>query len=88
MQFMLMCRSLTYAQRTARVLERAGVTAGVERAPKSVSNRGCADTVLVPERPGERALEILAGAGLSPERVLIKKPDGTITERDGGHDIS
>lgn len=88
MQFMLMCRSLTYAQRTARVLERAGVTGSVARAPKSVSNRGCAYCVLVPERHGDRALSILTGAGLSPERVLVKKPDGTIVDREGGHDIS
>lgn len=88
MQFMLMCRSLTYAQRTARVLERAGVTGTVTRAPKSVSNRGCAYCVLVSARHGDRALEILAGAGLNPERVLVKKPDGTIEDREGSHDIS
>ena len=34
---LIMCRSLTYAQRSSQVLERAGITATVLKAPQSVS---------------------------------------------------
>mgnify|MGYP001862318501 CR=1 FL=1 len=32
--YLILCRSLTYAQRTASVLERAGIAARVLRSPK------------------------------------------------------
>ncbi len=80
MQYLFMCRSLTYAQRSARVLERAGITGTVARAPKLASSRGCGYCVIVAPRNKERALSILAAAGLSPERVLSKLPDGTVEE--------
>ena len=38
---LIMCRSLTYAQRSSQVLERAGITATVLKAPQSVSKTGC-----------------------------------------------
>ena len=38
---LILCRSLTYAQRSSRVLERAGITAVVHKAPLSVSKTGC-----------------------------------------------
>ena len=39
--YLIVCRSLTYAQRTAAVLERAGITARILRAPKSIAGEGC-----------------------------------------------
>ena len=38
---LILCRSLTYAQRSSRVLERAGITAVVRKAPLCVSKTGC-----------------------------------------------
>lgn len=38
---LIMCRSLTYAQRSSQVLEHAGITATVLKAPQSVSKTGC-----------------------------------------------
>lgn len=32
--YLIVCRSLTYAQRTASALERAGITAHIMRSPK------------------------------------------------------
>lgn len=40
--YLIVCRSLTYAQRTAAALERAGITARILRSPKSVAGRGAA----------------------------------------------
>lgn len=39
--YLIVCRSLTYAQRTASALERAGITAHILRSPKMVSGEGC-----------------------------------------------
>ena len=35
--YLIVCRSLTYAQRTAAALERAGITAHILRSPKSIA---------------------------------------------------
>ena len=48
--YLIICRSLTYAQRTAAVLERAGITAHIMRTPSSISHGGCSHAVKVSER--------------------------------------
>ena len=40
--YLIVCRSLTYAQRTASALERAGITAHILRSPKMISGEGVA----------------------------------------------
>lgn len=86
MQYLLTCRSLTYAQRGARALERAGITGTVARAPKGISINGCAYCVIVSANKLERAMETLSRTGLRPEKVFLKSDDGSI--REVGHDIS
>lgn len=81
--YLLTYRSLTYAQRSARVLERAGITASVSRVPRSVSRRGCAYCVVIPTRHRERALALLDAASLRPERVLLRRADGSVEEAEG-----
>lgn len=78
--YLIICRSLTYAQRTASVLERAGVRAHVLRAPKSIDGEGCSHAVRVSERNLSQALTLLAREGLSPRRVYIISADGTYNE--------
>lgn len=80
MQFLLMCRSLTYAQRSARMLERAAIGASVARAPRSISTRGCGYVVSVAGKNLSRAMEVLTQAGLRPEKIYRREPDGTIGE--------
>lgn len=83
MQYLFTCRSLTYAQRGARVLERAGITGTVSRLPKGVSTRGCAYGIVVSARHKEKALKALSQSGLSPEKVFRRHEDGTVMEADG-----
>ncbi len=78
--YLIICRSLTYAQKTAAVLERAGITAHIMRAPKLVSESGCSHAVKVSERNLMDALQILKRVGLSPERVYIMSADGSYKE--------
>ena len=41
MQYLIMCRSLTSAQRASAFLERKGINASVIKAPQGLSTKGC-----------------------------------------------
>lgn len=78
--YLIICRSLTYAQRTASVLERAGIPAPIQRAPRLVAEEGCSHAVRVAERHLAAALAALARAGLSPTRVYLHDRSGAYRE--------
>ena len=69
--YLIVCRSLTYAQRTASALERAGITAHIMRSPKSIAGEGCSHSVKVSQRNLPDALRILHRTELDPRRVYI-----------------
>ena len=74
--YLIICRSLTYAQRTAAVLERAGITARILRSPKSIAG----EAVKVSERRLAEALVLLNRAELKPKRGYITEEDGSYRE--------
>jgi hypothetical protein len=78
--YLIVCRSLTYAQRTASALERAGITAHVLRSPKSISGSGCSHSVKVSQRRLADALIVLKRVGLTPSRIYITNADGSYRE--------
>ncbi len=78
--YLIVCRSLTYAQRTVSALERTGITAHLLRSPKIIAGEGCGYSVKVSERNLTAALCILARVGLSPKRVFITESDGSYKE--------
>ena len=78
--YLIICRSLTYAQRTARVLERVGITAHILRAPRAIAGEGCSHGVKIAQRRLPEALTVLNRAGLSPKRVFLLEPDGSYQE--------
>ena len=78
--YLIVCRSLTYAQRTARVLERAGISGYIMRAPKLISGEGCSHCVKVAERWLAPALKVLNREGLGPKRVFLQNEEGTYRE--------
>ncbi len=78
--YLIMCRSLTYAQRTATVLERAGILARTLRSPKRISSDGCGYSVKIAKRDLEVGLEILHRAGLQPKQVFAAMSDGGYME--------
>lgn len=78
--YLIICRSLTFAQKTAAALERTGVTAHIMRAPRGVSASGCSHAVKISERYLADALQVLKRVGLSPERVYILSADGSYKE--------
>jgi len=59
MFYLIMCRSLTYAQRVANTLERAGIPARILRSPAEISPKGCSYSVRVGSRQLARSLTVL-----------------------------
>lgn len=80
--YLIICRSLTYAQRTAAILERAGITARVLRAPRSIAGEGCSHSVRVAERHLSRGLVLLHRANLNPKQIYMTEADGSYREVD------
>ena len=81
--YLLMCRSLTYAQRALRALERAGITASVYKAPKSASPEGCTYCVRLTEKKLSAALKVLKENGLAPTKILVESAEHAFHEVNG-----
>ncbi|HIT02733.1 MAG TPA: DUF3343 domain-containing protein [Candidatus Enterenecus merdae] len=78
--YLIICRSLTYAQRTARILERAGISGHIMRAPKLVAKEGCGYCVKIAERRLSDALQALQREGMAPKQVFLQNADGAYRE--------
>ena len=78
--YLMICRSLTYAQKAAKALERAGITVSVTRTPQEISEKGCSYCVKVPERRLSQSLVTLKNSGLSPNKVYVLFSDGNYSE--------
>lgn len=77
--YLLMCKSLTYAQRTARVLERYGISSGIIKAPQGLNPAGCAHCVKITDRHFADAMRALSAAEVYPSRIFIED-DSAIRE--------
>lgn len=80
MRYLFMCRSLTYAQRASKVLERSGITATVAKAPSGLGKSGCAYCVSVALNRGEKAADILRREGLLQGKIYEQQADNTYQE--------
>ena len=78
--YLVLCRSLTYAQRTASILNRVGIIAPIQRAPGSIAEEGCSHAVRVPEYQLSKALAALARANMTPSRIFLNGQDGQYRE--------
>lgn len=77
---LIVCRSLTYAQCGVRLLERAGISAYLVRAPRLIAQAGCAYCIKVSQRWLERAVELMREAKLVPRGVYQQLEDGSYEE--------
>lgn len=78
--YIIVCRSLTYAQRTVRTLERAGISAYLMRLPKNLSQEGCGYAVKIAERSLTAALQLLSKADMPPRKVFLAGGNGGYKE--------
>lgn len=77
---LIMFRSLTYAQRAAHLLERAGVTATVRKAPPGLTDRGCTYCVRIRSGRLDSALALLEQRGISRGKVFLLRAEGGYQE--------
>ena len=73
-QYLIMCRSLTHAQRSARLLERQGISAAVIKAPQELSRHGCAYAVSLHKRFDE-AVQLLRKNDMLTGKLYMRKYD-------------
>lgn len=78
--YLLLSRSITYAQRMCRVLERAGITARYFRPPARLTGQGCGYAVRVSPRDLEASLRLLRQEGLEPKRAFYADSNGAYRE--------
>ena len=78
--YLILCRSLTFAQRTASALERAGIAAHTQRSPKQISEEGCGYCVKVDRNSLNEAVQVLRRSGLAPKHVYMAQDGGEYQE--------
>ena len=78
--YLIMCKSLTYAQRAARTLERTGIAVAVVKAPQPISQEGCAYCVRVPEKRLKESLRSLEAAAMQAGKVYAVSSDMNVRE--------
>ncbi len=78
-QYLIMCRSLTYAQRASALLERSGITVAVVKAPQGLSTRGCAYALQLHKRFDEAVL-ILKRNNLLTGKLFARSGNGEYRE--------
>ena len=69
--YLILARSVTYAQRMQRVLGRVGVRCQIARAPRDLTNMGCAYVVRVAVADLSRSLTALHEAALDPVQIFL-----------------
>lgn len=78
--YLLICRSLTYAQRAAKTLEHSGITAIVTKVPQHISPDGCGYCVKVSSKHISNALVTLKDAAFYPIKIFVLYADGNCSE--------
>ncbi len=71
----LICRSLTTAQKAARILQKAGIYSSVTKAPQDANPGGCTYGVKIAKSRKAPALEVLSKEAIRIE-AAIDLPDG------------
>ena len=77
---LIVCKSITYAQRAKRVLSREGISASIVRPPIEIFGNSCGYAVKISEGFLGEALEIMRNNGFDPTRVITLDRDGSYRE--------
>ena len=78
--YLITVRSVTYAQRGERVLNRAGERARVQRTPRWMEEQGCGYSLRLQTGDIARAVSILRGDGLPLRKIYVQLDDGGLEE--------
>lgn len=80
--YLILARSVTYAQRMQRSINRAGIRCQMFRAPRDLSDSGCAYAIKVEPVDLANALRAVYGTALGPVQVFLYQ-NGTYREVRG-----
>lgn len=78
-QYLIMCTSLTGAQRAQRLLEDIGIASSVVKAPQGLNTRGCGYALSLYRR-AEEAVSRLASKGMLKGKVFRRNDRGEYVE--------
>ena len=78
--YLITFRSVTYAQRGERVLNRAGERARVQRTPRWMEEQGCGYALKIRAAEIEPATALLAQRQIPIRRVYLQKQEGQFEE--------
>ena len=79
MRYLILCRSLTYAQKAAAALERRGISCGIVKAPQRLRDRGCGYALTLSRRFSE-AVDLLREKQLLTGRLFRREENGEYRE--------
>lgn len=68
-------RSVTYAQKGMKLLQREGISAQLTRLPASLSPGGCAYALRLSEQQLHNALPLLKKGGVDTGKVFVRSGD-------------
>lgn len=71
--YLIIARSVTYAQRMQRALDRAGVRCQIFRAPRELTDAGCAYAVRIQASDLAAALPALRRESLNPVQIFVSQ---------------
>ncbi len=77
---LIVCRSVTYAQRMARALEKRGFSANMVRLPAGLPGIGCGYGVKIPGSQIAQALVSVKELGFPASRVFCEFQNGQMEE--------
>ena len=83
--YLILARSVTYAQRMQLALERAGLRCQIFRAPRELTDLGCAYAVRLAATHLTAALTVLHREALDPVQIFLNQRG---VFREVGHDLS
>lgn len=78
-EYCLSFRSVTYAQRAKRILDGAGISCYLHRAPSALASGGCGYCVSL-RNDVEPGVQLLKAAGVPFSRVFRKTAEGVYQE--------
>lgn len=70
-QYVILARSVTYAQRMQKLLGQAGIRCQISRAPRDLTDLGCAYILRLDEKNVAQALTILRLEDFDPLRLFL-----------------
>ena len=83
--YLILARSVTYARRMQVALERAGLRCQIFRAPRELTDLGCAYAVRLAAADLADALTVLHREALDPVQIFLNQRG---VFREVGHDLS